>query len=115
MKAEKYGTVTNVFKMAEIVGGPKKQKEEAHAIKDPETGETVVSSKEIKRLCLEHCVKVLQKNPIEADAELWVQIESKLHESMMKDDKNKDDSIEKEEFSEVVSNFKKKNKPITNY
>ena len=112
LKAEKHGTVTNVFKMAEKVGGAKKQKEEAHAMKDPETGETVVSPNEIKRLSLEHCVKVLQKNPIEAEAELWVEIESKLHESMMKDDKNKVDNIEKEEFDEVVSKFKKKNKPI---
>ena len=49
IKYEKHGRVTNVFKMRELVAGPKKQQQEAHAVKDPKTGKTVVSSEEIKR------------------------------------------------------------------
>ena len=45
LKSEKHGNVTNVFKMAEKLGGPKKQKKEAHAIKDPETVKVVVATK----------------------------------------------------------------------
>ena len=32
-----------------LVAGPKKQQQEAHAVKDPKTGKMVVSSEEIKR------------------------------------------------------------------
>ena len=46
--------------MKEIVAGSKKQKQEAPAVLDPKTGETVVSVKEIKRVNLEHCIAVLK-------------------------------------------------------
>ena len=49
LKSAKFGKVTNVFKMAEVVGGAKKQKEEAHGIVDPETKEVVVATEEIKK------------------------------------------------------------------
>ena len=55
-------------------------------------------------------MKVLQNNPIEKEVEQWVQIEHDMHEWMMKDDKDKDDLIEKEDFDEVINTFKKKNK-----
>ena len=51
--------------MAKIVGGSKKQREDAHAIIDPETKEVVIATEEIKRISLAHCVKVLQNNPVE--------------------------------------------------
>ena len=111
LKAEKHGTVTNVFKMAEKIGGAKKQKEEAHAIKDPETGEAVVATKEIKRISLEHCVHVLKNNPVEPEAEQWVKIESELHDAMMEDEKDDESNITKEEFDEILEKFKMKNKP----
>ena len=96
--------------MAEKVGGAKKQKEEAHAIKHPETGEAVVATQEIKRLSLEHCVKVLKNNPIETEAEQWVQIESELHDAMMEGDMDEESNIDREEFDDVLAKFKMKNK-----
>ena len=42
---------------------PKKQQQEEHAVKDPKTGETVVSTEEIKRVNLEHCENVLKNIP----------------------------------------------------
>ena len=83
LKKNKFGKVTNVFKMAEIVGGAKKQREEAHGIIDPETYEVVVATEEIKRVSLAHCVKVLQNNPVEKEAELWVSLESAMHASVI--------------------------------
>ena len=58
IKQEKYGCVTNVFKMRELVECQKKQ--EAHTVRYPKTGENVVSSEEIKRVNLEPCVNVLK-------------------------------------------------------
>ena len=71
----------------------------------------MVATNEIKRLSLEHCVKVLQNNSIEKEAEKWVHIESMMHECMMKDDKDKDDLIRREDFDEVIDKFKRKKKP----
>ena len=93
------------------MGGAKKQKEEAHAILHPETKEIVVASEEIKRLTLEHCVKVLQNNPVEPEAELYVELESKLHDIMMEDDKDDDVNIDKDDFDEIMRKVQKKNKP----
>ena len=64
-----------------------------------------------QKISLEHCKKVLQNNPIEKELDQWVQIEYNIHECMMKDNKDKDDSIEKE-FDEVFNIFKKKDKPF---
>ena len=110
LKAAKFGKVTNVFKMAEVVGGAKKQKEEAHGIVDPETKEVVVATEEIKRVSLAHCVQVLQNNPVEPEAELFVKLESVMHEAVMNDDTDKETNIDKNDFDNVLQKFKQKNK-----
>ena len=43
------GRVGKIYKMKEIIAGSKKPSQEAQAIKDPSTGEIVVSNSEIKR------------------------------------------------------------------
>ena len=49
LKLAKYGRSKNVFKMKEIVAGPKKSHQEPHAVMDSETEELVVSTDEIKK------------------------------------------------------------------
>ena len=115
LKAGKFGRVTNVFKMAEIVGGAKKQKEEAHSIIDPETKNLVVSTEEIKRVSLAHCVKVLQNNKVEPEVEMFVDIESEMHEAMMRKETDKEANICWEEFEEVIEQFKRKNKSVYHF
>ena len=51
-----------IYKIKELVEGPKKSGQEGQAIKDPGNCEIVVNSKEIKRVTLEHCLKVLKNN-----------------------------------------------------
>ena len=113
LKKERLGKVTNVFKMAEIVGGAKKQKEEAHTLMDPQTKE--VATEEIKRVSLTHCVSVLKKNTGEPEDELWVTLKSQMHEEMMGDDKDGDTNINREDFDEVIDKFKKKKKTAYNF
>jgi hypothetical protein len=110
IKAGKHGRVTNVFKMREVVAGPKKQQQEAHAVKDPRTGETVVSCEDIKRVNLEHCVKVLKNNVPNKEVEELLKVQSERHDDMMLDDTDMETTIDKENFQEVVAKFKKKNK-----
>ena len=52
----------------------------------------------------------MQNNPVEKEAELWVKIESDMHETVMEDDNDNDYNIEKEDFDHVLRKFKLKNK-----
>ena len=58
--------------MKEIIAGPKKPKQEAHAVLDSKTGEKVVSVEEINRVNLEHCKEVLTHNSLTEEAEMLV-------------------------------------------
>ena len=59
------GRCGQIFKIAQIVQGPKKPGPEAHSVKHPATGELVVATKEIQKVFLNHCKEVLESNPIE--------------------------------------------------
>ena len=110
LKENKFGRITNVFKMREIVAGPKKAPQEAHAVIDKETNELVVSSEGIKKVTLRHCMKTLKDNDPEKDVEQLVNVIKEVHESRMGEDD--DDSIEvtKEEFDTILERFKSKKK-----
>ena len=110
IKYEKHGRVTNVFKMRELVAGPRKQQQEAHAVKDPKTGTTVVSSEEIKRVNLEHCVNVLRNNVLKEEVKELQKFQSNLHDRMMEDNSDEATTITKDDFDHVVGKFKRKNK-----
>ena len=110
IKAARHGRVTNVFKMRELVAGSKKQQQEAHAVNDPKTGETVVSSEEIKRVNLEHCMKVLKNNVPKKEVEELLKVQSGRHDKLMMDDTEKETTFDKVNFEEVLAKFKKKNK-----
>ena len=106
----KPGNITGVIKMHEIVTGPKKPKQEAHAVIDSKTGKVVVSNKEIKRVNLEHCLTILEdKEPVD-NVKLLVKLESDLHDLLMNEETDKDLEITEEEYNIVVDKFKSKNK-----
>ena len=110
IKEQGFGRVTNVFKMREEVTGPKKQPQEAHAVKDPETGKNVVSTEEIKRVNLEHCVNVLKNNVPKPEVENLLKFESLLHDIMMEDKTDEETNITEDDFNQVLTKFKNKNK-----
>ena len=110
IKEQGYGRVANVFKMREEIAGPKKQPQEPHAVKDPKTGKNVVSTEEIKRVNLEHCVNVLKNNKPKPEVEDLLKFESALHDLMMEDKTDYETNISEDDFKKVVGKFKKKNK-----
>ena len=110
IKSKKFGRKVNVFKMKDIISGSKKPKQEAHAIVDPNTGEKVVSIEEIKRVNLKHCIKVLKHNTPSKEAESLMDIESKLHKTIMEDDIDSDTTITKDDFDEILKKFTEKTK-----
>ena len=110
IKSKGFGRQINVFKMKEIVAGSKKQKQEAHAVVDPKTGETVVSVKEIKRVNLEHCIAVLKHNKPSEDVEKLMKFEEEMHNKVMEDKTDFNTSITKDQFEDILKKFKERNK-----
>ena len=96
--------------MRELVADPRKQQQEAHAVKDPKTGHLVVATEEIKRVNLEHCKNVLKHNVQKDEVKELLKLQSDLHDTMMEDDADNESSITKAEFEDVVGKFKRKNK-----
>ena len=110
LKDNKYGRVTNVFKMREIVAGPKKAPQEAHAVIDNEKKELVVSTEGIKKVTLKHCMDTLKDNKPEEDVEQLVTVIKDVHEHRMKEDDGNEMEVTKDEFDLILDKFKRKNK-----
>ena len=103
------GRCGQIYKVRELVEGPKKAGQEAQAIKDPSNGEIVVNTKEIKRVTLDHCLKVLTNNePHESVVDI-VDTKNKAVEEIMKS-KGGDFEVTEEAFEEVMKNLEFKNK-----
>ena len=110
LKDNKYGRVTNVFKMREIVAGPKKAPQEAHAVIDNEKKELVVSTEGIKKVTLQHCMDTLKDNKPEEDVEQLVTVIKDVHEHRMNEDDGNETEVTKDEFDLILDKFKRKNK-----
>ena len=110
IKTGKVGNITSVFRMRDLVAGPKKQIQEAHAVKDPNSGELVVSNEEIKRVNLEHCLNILKDKEPKEEVKLLIKLESDLHDLLMETTTDKDLEISEEDYDDVIIKFKRKNK-----
>ena len=95
LKSQKLGRVGSIFKMKEVINGPKKAGQEPTAIKDPVTGDLVVSNEEIKRVTLEYCKDNLTKKSLGREAQIRNDL-NKLRMADISDD---------EEFEIVKSDF----------
>ena len=53
-----------MWKLKELICGPKVGSSEPACINNPETGELITDKTTIKKVSLEHCAKILTKNKI---------------------------------------------------
>ena len=98
--------VTKIFRMKEIVAGNKKPAQEAQAIKDPESGQLVVSNSEIKKVTLKYCLKTLENNKPEKEVEELVELKNEVHKLRMEDKTHdKEYRITDEDFFMVIWKF----------
>ena len=110
IKDDKDGRCGKVFKMKEIIAGPKKGGQEAHAIRDPITKELVVGTGEIKRVSLEHCLAVLNKNEPNEEFREIIAMKDFVHDVRMEQTDGSEFEVGKEVYVKVLDNFLKKNK-----
>merc|ERR1712026_339558 len=103
-----------MYKLRDIVEGPKVKPQEPMAINNPKTGELITDENEIKQVSLEHNIKILTKNaPRKQDEEKFEKMRV-AHELTM----NKNDldawTLEKTMFDKVCKKIKLKNKNLYN-
>ena len=103
------GKCGQIFKVKQLIEGPKKAGQEAHAIKDPNSGELVVSTKEIKKVTLEHCLNALKNNEPSEDVKEIVNSKNDAVDEIMKDLEG-DFVVTENSFEEVMSTLNRKNK-----
>ena len=106
-KAE--GRVNKIFKMKTIVAGRKKADQEAQAIKDPETGELVVSSSKIKEVTLNYCLNTLKNNEPEEHVKELVKLKKEVHALRMEDKHNDPEyDLSEDEYFSILKRFESK-------
>ena len=75
-----------MYKLRSIIKGPKTQPQERMAINDPETGELITEDEEIKRVSLQHNVKILTKNKMREEDKVEFKMKREKHNEIMKKD-----------------------------
>ena len=101
IKMMRHGRAAKIFKMREIVSGPKKGKQDAHPVKNIK-GDLVFSKEEIKKVNLEHCLETFKDKKPHQEAELIVKLKEDAHEARMKETSEDDFDITKGTFNEIV-------------
>ena len=99
-----------VYRLRDLLNGPKIKPSEPTCINDPVTGELITEREDIKQKSLEHCVKVLSKNEARIkDAEYHKKVEENRKFIMNKD--NKDEyELDKPLYYKVLKRIKEKGK-----
>ena len=112
LKEGKFGRVTNIFKMKDIVAGGKKTPQEAHAVLDPETKEIVVDNESIKKATLSHCMNTFRHDQPHEDVKMLVDMVNSVHDKRMleKDVDEQPLEITRDDFDDLVKKLKTKNK-----
>ena len=70
--------------MRKKISGGMKQGQEPSAIRDPETGDLLVETSNIKAATLKYCVNNIKDNKLDSDAQQIFNIKENLHNLRMK-------------------------------
>ena len=70
IKSNKHGKAVNIFKMRDVITGPKKASQAPTAVRGPNSGELVFSWDAIKKVTLAYCVDNLTKKGYETKEQM---------------------------------------------
>ena len=107
--SSKMGRCGELFKMRDVVAGPKKAGQDAQAVIDSRSGELVVASSAIQKASLEYCLDTLEKNVPKDNFKGLIEAKRKLHDLRMLEDEG-EFNITEDLFWLVVDRFEKKKK-----
>ena len=102
--------MNKIYDVKKKINGPKVKTQGPRAINDPTTGDLITEVDEIKRVSLNHNIKILTKNkPRECDKE-ELKIKQANHDLIMKTEDKDAWELDKETFIKVTNKIKLKNK-----
>ena len=104
-----------IYKLKKVINGPKIEAPEPTAINDPITGELITDEEEIKRVSLEHNVKILTKNKLKRKDEGLINLKKRNHEEIMSEGVTNSWDLTHSTFNKVVEKIKKKRKKFIFY
>ena len=100
-----------IFNLKNLITGPKVKKQEQMAINDPVTNKLITDPEEIKRISLEHNLKILTKNKPLPEHKDLIEEKNKRHEAMMDNTSGTPEwELDYHLYSKVVQKIKEKNK-----
>ena len=106
----KQGRCYKVFKMKEVVMGPKSVQQEAQEVKDPSNGDIVVSNSEIKKVTLKYYLDTLKDNEPREEFRDLKKRKGELLKELLDDKDEGSFSVKDEDFWSTIAQFRKKNK-----
>ena len=101
-----------INKLKNVIYGPKVEAPEPTAINDPITGELITNNEKIKRVSLEHNVKILTKNKPKRKDEGLIKLKKRNHEEIMREGVTNSWDLTHSTFNKVVEKIKKEKKFI---
>ena len=99
-----------IYKLKNVINGPKVEALEPTAINDPITGELITDNEEIKRVSLEHNVKILTKNKPKRKDEELINLKKCNHEEIMSKGVTNSWALNQSTFNKVIEKIRKKRK-----
>ena len=96
--------------MKRLITGPKIKGAEPTAINCPTTNNLITNEDEIKRISLEHNIKILTKNKPKEEDESIIKDKEERHKEMMKKEDQEEWELDYKLFEKVIKKIKDKNK-----
>ena len=107
IKSKNLGRVGNIFQMKDVIVGTKKAAQGPNAMRNPKTGELVVSAEEIKKVTLTYCVDNLN-NVADEEVRKAVNLRKQVNIMRMNNVSSEGFKLEKEDYSKVLDKFSSK-------
>ena len=105
---------TKMYNMRNLIQGPKIKPQEPMAINHPETGELITDDGEIKRISLEHNLKILKKdNPLPEHIEA-IKAKEIAHKKIMNENDKDLWELDTETYKIVTDRIREKGKNVFN-
>ena len=115
MLAEGYNTKdlnAKIYKMKQMISGPKIKAQEPMCIKDPVTGELITDYEAIKETTLNHATKILIKNDIRDKDKQEHAEKVKNHKRIMDNENIAEWELDRMTYKKVLKRIKEKGKKI---
>ena len=101
-----------IYKLKQLITGPKIQAAEPMCIKDPKSGELITDYETIKETYLEHTTKILSKNQLRDEDKLEYEEKIRNHNRIMEEKNLKEWELDYKTYNKVLNRIKEKGKKM---